>query len=366
MTPAGSSVRSLESLCGQLIVGGFDGIELPQDYARALHAERRAGAILFRRNLGDLEATLGLCQRIARSSPLATPFIGIDEEGGRVRRLGAPVLRLPPMRQLGRAGDPALTESAARLLGAQLRALGFTIDFAPVLDVDTNPTNPVIGDRSFAADPDGVARHGGAFAAGLGQAGIMACGKHFPGHGDTALDSHWALPVVGHSSERLRRVELVPFTRLASRLPALMTAHVSYPALDALRPATTSPAILTGILRNQLRFTGVLFSDDLEMKALDGSIEERAVDSIRAGCDVVLICSNWERQERALEALIRTTERDRAFEERCQQARQRSLRARRSLGTGAPTATSLEELLFGEAAQRLEARLAELRDASAD
>jgi beta-N-acetylhexosaminidase len=353
MTETRWNDQPLVRVCGQLILGGFPGQALPSDYAAALRAGRRAGAILFRRNLPDLEATAWLCSAIAQAAHPATAFVSVDQEGGRVCRLDAPVLGLPPMRTLGARADEQLVRRAARLLGHQLRALGFNVDFAPVLDVDTRADNPVIGDRSFSADPEVVTRLGAAFVSGLDDAGLLGCGKHFPGHGDTALDSHFALPCVAHDAARLRSVELVPFARLASRIRALMTAHVLYPGLDPDRPATLSERICTGLLRRELGFEGVLFSDDLEMRALSGSMEERAVEAVQAGCDVLIISRDWEHQERAHEALVRRAEQDGRFRARCVDAARRSAAARERLVPIEPAIHRVSELVNGPEAEEL-------------
>lgn len=323
---------TLSELCGHLIVGGFDGPSLPERYARALREGRRGGAILFRRNLPDVDAAAELCQAIARASALP-PFIGVDQEGGRVTRLPAPFLTLPPMRELAALGDVELVRRAAGAVGAELSALGYNLDFAPVLDVDSNPDNPIIGDRSFGREPELVARYALAFARGLADEGVLACGKHFPGHGDTSVDSHVALPALAHDRARLDAVELVPFRAAAqAKLPTLMTAHVVCEGVDPGVPATLSARISTTILRDELGFEGVLFSDDLEMAAVAAryEVERSAVEAIRAGCDVLLVCKDEDLQDRAHEALVREVERDASFRDRCEEAARRALAARSS------------------------------------
>jgi beta-N-acetylhexosaminidase len=234
------------------------------------------------------------------------------------------------MRVLGRADDPELTRQAAEVLGRQLGGLGFNLDFAPVLDVDSNPDNPVIGDRAFAADPDRVARHGLAFARGLQQAGVAACGKHFPGHGDTDVDSHRVLPRLGHDMRRLQTVELLPFRAAATELAAIMTAHVVFEAIDSRVPATLSPEAIGGLLRREMGFGGVAFSDDLEMRAIAGryGVPEAACLAVEAGCDAVLICSRPELALQAHEALVRRAESRADFAEILRRAASRSLEAR--------------------------------------
>jgi len=210
-----------------------------------------------------------------------------------------------------------------RALGDELAALGIGWDFAPVLDVHTNPENPVIGNRAFGTTPVAAASHALAFWRGLRAAGLVGCGKHFPGHGDTRTDSHLELPVVDHGLDRLRRVELAPFAAAArAGVEAIMTAHVLFPALDSERPATLSRAILTGLLREELGFGGVIVSDDLGMKAVADRypIDELAVMAVAAGADVLIIREPAERQRRAHEALVRAAERDSELRRRVEES----------------------------------------------
>jgi len=315
-----------------------------RDTARALAEGRRAGVILFRRNTPSVEAVRELARKIVKASAISGgPFVAVDQEGGRVVRIPAPAVELPPMRVLGDIGDAALAGRAARAVAVELRALGVNLDFAPVLDVDTNPDNPVIGDRSFGRDPVLVGRLGAAFARGLEDNGVLACGKHFPGHGDTDLDSHFALPVVRADRARLDRVEIEPFRIAKESVSSLMTAHVVYEALDPGVPATQSRTILAGLLRGNLGYDGLVFSDDLEMRALADrqTVEESATRAIRAGCDVLLVCKSFELAERAHAALVREAESDAEFRARCEDARRRS-RAARERFPATPVSTDEE------------------------
>jgi beta-N-acetylhexosaminidase len=308
--------------CGPLIIGGFAGPSFPVRFASALADGQRGGAILFQRNLEGGPAHVAALISAIRAVGHPAPLVGVDQEGGRVTRLGAPLLELPAMRTVASWGDVAFAERIARTVGAELAALGFNLNFAPVLDVDTQPDNPVIGDRAFGSDAETCARFGVAWVRGLQSAGLLACGKHFPGHGDTLRDSHLELPVLDLSRERLERVELVPFRAAAAAgAPCMMTAHVVYSALDARYPATLSRAACTS-LRNEVGFGGVLFSDDLEMRAVAAhwSIEEAAVGAIAAGCDALLICSSEDAQDRALAALEQEANGSPVFRTRCEQA----------------------------------------------
>lgn len=323
------SQLSAEQLCGQLLVVGFDGTEAPDHIRDALSRTALGGVILFSRNLRSLEGTWKLCQEINNLVDVNfSPFVGIDQEGGRVQRLKEGVLQVPPMRALG-AEDPSLTREVAFVVAQELVSLGFNINFAPVLDVDSNPANPVIGDRAFSSDPRLVTLHGRQVIEAYESCGLMACAKHFPGHGDTDCDSHLELPTVRRSTIELRQTELYPFERLARYCPALMTAHVVFEAFDAV-PATLSARLLD-LLRREFSFDGVVFSDDLEMGALSQhcDIEEAALRAVRAGCDALLISQDSNAQQRTLDALVSRTNEDAAFRTLCEAAVSRSLTQRR-------------------------------------
>jgi beta-N-acetylhexosaminidase len=354
---------ALSKMCGQILIGGFYGTELPASFANALRAGERGGAVLFKRNLtDDLASVARLNADIAEACGTEFPaLVGVDQEGGRVARLGAPVLALPPMRALGRAGNVDLVRRAGRTLGNQLAALGFTMDFAPVLDVNTRADNPIIGDRAFGSDPRIVMRCGVAFLRGLQDGGLLACGKHFPGHGDTSKDSHLELPVVTHDRSRLEQVELLPFRAAAGAgIAALMTAHVVYETLDKGVPATMSRAICASLLRAEIGFEGMLISDDLEMKAVSArySIEEAAVEAVWAGCDALLICSDEALQARAHEALVKQAEKEPRFRARCNEAAERGLRVRRLVRPRPLPADSVLSALLSAVPPGLEAEIA--------
>ncbi len=339
---------------GQVLIAGFPGKQPPPPLLSALKEGQLGGVILFARNLGTMNDVRELTSAFAAAAPGDTPpWICVDQEGGRVARLKAPVLTLPAMRQVGDLNDPAFTRRIARALGAQLLALGFNCDFAPVLDVDTNPKNPVIGDRSFSRDPKVVAVHGAAFAAGLADAGIIACGKHFPGHGDTDVDSHLALPTLRHSRDRLSRVEMVPFRETREMMPSIMTAHVVFEALDPLVPATLSPKMIQGLLREEVGYPGVIVSDDLEMKAVSERwpIPDAACLAIEAGCDAILICSDVDALFAARDALAKRAGKDAAFAARLREGAERGMALRRKHPPkAAPDAASLDRALTTGAA----------------
>jgi beta-N-acetylhexosaminidase len=315
---------SLKALAARTIVTGIPGTSLDDDARRIVGEWKVGGIILFKRNVSTPEQTHGLIQdlRGLRKEPL---LLSVDQEGGRVQRLRAPLTAFPPMRKIGESGDVEIARAVGAQLGRELRAVGFDMDYAPVVDVDTNPENPVIGDRSFARTAQDVARFGVALLEGLQSAGVFACAKHFPGHGDTKEDSHKDLPALAHSLERLRSVEWPPFAAAASaKVASIMTAHVMFPALDVTYPATLSEKCLS-VLRHELAFDGVIVSDDLEMKAIADryDVPKAAVQAIRAGCDQVLICHTPLRVEGAIEAIAAEADRDGVFRARLEYAVQK-------------------------------------------
>jgi beta-N-acetylhexosaminidase len=309
------SLRDLRRHVGQLAIVGFNGHDLPPETRSLAREFDLGGVIFFARNVESPEQVADLSrqsQAIATEIPL---WVSVDQEGGRVARLKRPFTEWPPMLTLGRAGSPesdGLAERFAKALAAELRAVGISLDYTPVLDVLTNPKNPVIGDRALAERAEDVARLGTIIIRTLQGAGIAACGKHFPGHGDTSTDSHHELPLLEHPPDRLHAIELVPFkAAIAAGVASIMTAHILIPSLDEERPGTLSPAIVDGLLKKDLGYEGLVLSDDLEMKAISGRYghSDATVQAIAAGCDAVLMCApKPEEQMAALEAVIYAVE----------------------------------------------------------
>ncbi len=326
------SPSALRRQVGQLLIAGFNGHQIPPELRSLAREFGLGGVILFARNIAEPEQVAEVAFDAARLVPELPAWVSVDQEGGRVARLKAPFTEWPPMATLGRSGDVTLAERFARALASELKAVGITLDYAPVLDIHTNSKNPVIGDRALAEKADEVARLGSAIVRVLQGEGIAACGKHFPGHGDTSTDSHHELPLVEHPPDRLRRVEFVPFkAAVEAGVATIMTAHVLVPSLDEKRPASLSRHIITDLLRHELRYEGVILSDDLEMKAIAAAhaAPEAAVMAIEAGCDGVLICSgDHETQGAALEALVYAVEQDRLPISRVEDALMRQRRAK--------------------------------------
>ena len=308
---------------GRILMVGYEGD--PEPVRAALSAGRAGGVILFSRNVESAAQVRELTTSLRHAAP-GPITIGIDQEGGRVGRLGnAGIANGPSARQVAATGDPNAAYGWGRDTAARLTDLGLDLDFAPVLDVDSNPANPVIGDRAYGVNPEQVVTYGAHAIRGLEDGGVTACGKHFPGHGDTDLDSHHDLPVVHHDRERLEAIELAPFRALAPSLKAIMTAHVVYPALDPKWPATFSREIVTHLLREEIGFSGIIVSDDLEMGAVAAHHppEERGILAVAAGVDLLLVCRTQAVWEAVYEGLVTEAERSPEFARRLTGAAER-------------------------------------------
>jgi beta-N-acetylhexosaminidase len=343
-------VKSLREKIGQLILVGVQGETLSAEERFVFEEYRFGGVVLFKRNCGAPGQIVSLCRSIWNLTGELPPFIAIDQEGGRVHRLPPPFTHFPPAALIGDRNDPELARRAGRATAAELALAGINLNFAPVLDVDADPRNPIIGDRAFAANPRTVMKLGWAWTEGLIAGGVIPCGKHFPGHGAADKDSHFDLPVVAKSAGAMAATELVPFVHACrNKIDALMTAHIIYPGLDCRWPATLSEKIVTGLLRQQLGYGGVIFSDDMEMKAISDryGVEEAAHLSLRAGVDGLLFCHGLYRAVQACEFLRAQCEQDGALRARADESCARVARLKRqSLKsfTGAPENEILEQL----------------------
>ncbi|MDT7042593.1 beta-N-acetylhexosaminidase [Candidatus Nitronereus thalassa] len=297
---------------GQLLMVGFQGTELSPEFIEWLQEYRPGGVILFSRNLVDAEQVARLTNSLQEHAPNPPLLIAIDQEGGRVSRLPQGFTIFPSAASVAACQSPDVAYGVAEITAKELRAVGINMNMAPVLDVNSNPANPIIGNRAYGDCPEQVCTFGIATMQGLQDHGVIPCGKHFPGHGDTTTDSHKVLPVVTADRARLTAIEFEPFRQAIQQgLPTLMTAHVYYPALDAEAPATLSRTILTDLLRNELGFQGITLTDDMEMRAIldHGSIGEASVRSLQAGADIVLICHQQSRQTEAIQAIEQALDR---------------------------------------------------------
>lgn len=303
--PVNSSTRSLLQKYpaeGRFLIG-FEGTALPGQVRRLL-AGGLGGVAIYPRNFANVKDLAALTAEV-RESAGRPVLIGIDQEGGTRFSLPAPFTQWPSPAALGALGDAEAVSSIARAIGRELAAVGCNMDFAPMLDLHLNPASPVTQVRSFGADPNLVGRMGAAFLAGLSEAGVLGCAKHFPGHGDAEIDPHEGLPVFQGTRERLAQVELVPFAAaIAAGAPTIMTAHIQLPHLDAARPASLSREILTGILREQMGFQGLILADDLGMGAIARRYKsgEAAVETFAAGADIAMLCHDVSQIEPAAAA----------------------------------------------------------------
>jgi beta-N-acetylhexosaminidase len=285
-----------------MLMIGFQGTEVDGPLARRVSEPMVRGVIWFSRNIVSPMQVARINAELLAIRP--DLIIAVDQEGGAVRRLKDGVSFVPPMREVTTVAEAF---HYGQVLASMLRPLDFTMNLAPVLDVDSNPDNPIIGSRSFSPDPQRVSQLAIALMVGQRSGGLLSCGKHFPGHGDTTIDSHLALPRIDHGMERLREIELVPFHgAVMAGIEAIMTAHILLPALDSEHPATLSPEVLR-ILREDLGFTGAILSDDLEMHAVSKrySMDNLIELGLESGIDLFLVCSDGDKQDEAIAALAR-------------------------------------------------------------
>ena len=303
---------TLEEQVGQLLVVGFHGSCIPQTLRDMIERDHIGNIILFSRNIQNTQQLLELThslQEIAKAAGHSTPLlIMLDQENGMIRRLGQGATIFPGNMTLGAIGSEQIAYDIAHATGNELRSLGINMNLAPVVDVNNNPANPVIGVRSFGEDSREVARLAVATVKGYQAAGIISNLKHFPGHGDTTVDSHVALPTILHTLEHLEQVELVPFKScIQAGADSVMIAHIYFPALMPGKslPATISPIIIQELLRQRLGFDGVVISDCMEMNAIVSTIgtAQGVVKALQAGTDLVLISHTYERQRESLAAI---------------------------------------------------------------
>ena len=311
-------------------------------HARAIVEEMRAGAvILMGRNVPDPDTTRGLVAELQARSAVPL-FVAVDQEGGMVNRFGPPFHAFPGNMALGaitgsrvEAGGEAYARKQGRAQAHELRSVGVNWNFAPVVDVNCNADNPIIGVRSFGEDAGRVAELGMAMMRGYQEQGVLACAKHFPGHGDTSVDSHLALPTVPGNRERLEAIELKPFRALiGAGVGAIMTTHILFPALDEARPATLSRPVLTGLLRQELGFDGIVITDCLEMHAISETVgtARGALLALQAGADMALICHTQEIQRETFQLLLESVRSGELPIERLNEAVRRILAAKAQVG----------------------------------
>jgi len=344
---------TLEQKIGQVMLIGFDGINVDVELRRMISQYHVGGVILFARNVQSppqVAALTNELQQIAIESGSPGLFIAIDQEGGRVARLTEDkgFTEFPAAMAVTATGDPQNAYRVAAAMAAELRAVGINVDFAPDLDVNNNPTNPVIGIRSFSSDPARVAKYGLAFAKGLQENGILAFGKHFPGHGDTSTDSHMDLPLVPYDRARLDQIELIPFkAAIDANFAGIMSAHVTFPAIDPTPglAATLSRPVLTGLLRDELGFRGLIATDSLEMGALAARGYPPQVGAplaLLAGADLLLFNRDHAMHQEAFANLVRAVTDGKISQEQLDETVQRILQTKQRFGLLQPVPVDVE------------------------
>ncbi|PKQ88052.1 beta-N-acetylhexosaminidase [Paenibacillus sp. BGI2013] len=331
---------TLREKIGQMLLCGFHGTEATGDVESFLRMYPIGGVIYFARNVESPEQVERLSsglQQIAKSSGNVPLWISIDQEGGMVARITEGIALMPGPMAIAAAGSIDDAYQAAYISGLELKSMGINMNFAPVLDVNNNAANPVIGVRSFGESPQSVAEYGARTIAGIQDAGIAATAKHFPGHGDTDTDSHLDLPIITHDRERVERLELIPFrAAIAEGVDAMMSAHIYFPALEPERlPVTLSQTVLSGLLRQELGYQGMIVTDCMEMDAIAvnyGTVDA-AVMAVEAGADLVLISHTAKLQAEAFDALLAAVRSGRISERRIDESVNRLLmyKAKRGL-----------------------------------
>jgi beta-N-acetylhexosaminidase len=292
---------TLDEKIGQMLIVGFDGYAV-NDHIRAMIRNYHVGGIiLYSYNVENSSQLLALINTLKRVNSIneIPLFISVDEEGGRVSRMPAELRRLPTNETIGRRNSEDLSYRIGNVIAEELKAFGFNMDFAPVLDINSNPNNPVIGDRSFGSAPEVVSRLGVQTMIGMRSGGVIPVVKHFPGHGDTSIDSHVGLPSVNHDLNRLRNFELIPFEQaIRNGADAVMVAHILLNRIDPAEPASLSGTVITDILRNHLYFSGVVITDDMTMGAIvqNYDLSNAAVKAVNAGSDIVLVSRGYDNE----------------------------------------------------------------------
>ncbi len=329
---------TLEEKVGQMLLAGVQGTKVDAAAKQMIAKDHVGGIILFKNNLsGGFRSSAELLNGL-KAANLGNPvplFLSVDQEGGRVSRLPKEFEPMPAAAIVGKTGDAALAEQMGGLIAQQLQLLGFNVDFAPVLDTFSNPKNTVIGDRSFGSKPELVAEMGTAEMKGIRDGGILPVVKHFPGHGDTSVDSHKDLPIVRKSEADLLKLELRPFQYAISQgVEAVMVAHILFPELDPDMPASLSEPIITDLLRDKLGFDDVVITDDLAMGAIakNYGAPEAAIRAVEAGGDILLMAHSYDVAHQIYEALLKSVRDGRIPESRIDESVARILKLKFAYG----------------------------------
>lgn len=348
---------TLREKIGQMIFAGVKGTGLSEETKQLVSSDKVGGLIFFKNNLKDVKEAVALLNAIKKESedekfPL---FLGVDQEGGRISRLPG-LSKLPTNKEIGKLNDSSYSYKIGAHLGEEMKAFGFNVDFAPVLDVNSNPKNPVIGDRSFGNNVDIVSELGVQTMKGIQSQNIISVVKHFPGHGDTDVDSHLELPIIEKSLEDLQKLELIPFKRaMEEGADVIMVAHILLPKLDPSFPSSISHEIITTLLRDQLQFDGVIMTDDMTMNAITHNYEigEAAVRAVTAGNDIVLIAHDYNNVLKAINAIEASVKDGKISEERINESVHRILALKENYKLTNKEVTTVNIQQLNEAVEQL-------------
>ena len=297
---------TLDEKIGQMIITGFNGSEYNDDMDRLINEYKVGGVILFARNIEDSNQMIDLTRALQENNNNLPLFISIDEEGGRVSRLPDDVEKFPSAFTIGLINDQQTAYENGKEIGYTLKRLGINLDYAPVLDIYSNENNTVIGDRAFSTEESIVSTMGIATMEGIEDSDIIPVVKHFPGHGDTEVDSHYGLPIVYKTLEELRNFEFIPFVKaIESGCDVIMVSHIILNEVDSSNPSSLSKIVISDLLRKDLEFDKVVITDDMSMGAITSimSIEEACIKSIEAGCDILLLGNAYEEIEQVINSI---------------------------------------------------------------
>ena len=345
---------SLAEKAGQVVICGLKGYEIDSDVTTLIQDSKVGGVILFAKNIKDSTQLATITNSIKNlSNPEIPPIIAIDEEGGMVSRMPSDIESMPSAYSIAQTGSTDLCYQSGEIIGKQLNALGLSTGFSPVLDIWSNPDNMIISSRAYGTTPEDVSTYATQAMLGLKSQEVIPVGKHFPGHGDTLDDSHYSLPVITKTKSELESYEFIPFkTAIDNGIPAIMVGHLLCTDIDNTYPASLSKTMVTGILKTELGFNGVVFTDDLTMDAIDNqySVEDAGVMALNAGCDMLLVCHGYDNATNTINNIISAVENGTLSESRLNDAVYRILKLKSEYGitcnnVGTPDASALNQLV---------------------
>ena len=345
---------SLAEKAGQVVFCGLKGYEIDSDVTSLIQDSKVGGVILFAKNIKDSTQLATITNSIKNlSNPEIPPIIAIDEEGGMVTRMPPDIESMPSAYSIAQTGSTDLCYQSGEIIGKQLNALGLSTGFSPVLDIWSNPDNMIISSRAYGTTPEDVSTYATQAMLGLKSQEVIPVGKHFPGHGDTLDDSHYSLPVITKTKSELESYEFIPFkTAIDNGIPAIMVGHLLCTDIDSTYPASLSKTMVTGILKTELGFNGVVFTDDLTMDAIDNqySVEDAGVMALNAGCDMLLVCHGYDNATNTINNIISAVENGTLSESRLNDAVYRILKLKSEYGitcnnVGTPDASALNQLV---------------------